>query len=64
MRTLALIGAEEVASQIDATTIQAFDVKTRRDSSIKESDDGDSDLDYGDDDRASVLPDEEEEEDE
>ena len=55
---LASIGAE-VASQIDATTTQAFDVETKRDSSIKESDGGDSDLDYQDDKGASVLSDEE-----
>ena len=39
--TLASIGAEEVASHINATATQAFDVKMRRDSSIKESDGGD-----------------------
>ena len=61
---LALIGAEEVASHIDATATPVFDVKTRRDSPIKESDGGNSDLDYGDDERASVLPDEEDEGDE
>ena len=62
--TLASIGAEEVASNIDATATQAFDVETRRHSSIKESDSGDSDLDCGDDERASVLPNEEDKEDE
>ena len=34
--TLALIGADEVASHIDTTT-QAFDVKTKKDSSDEES---------------------------
>ena len=46
--TLASIGADEVASRIDATTTQAFDVKTKKDSSDEESDGGDTDLDYGD----------------
>ena len=61
--TLALIGADEVASHIDATTAQAFDVKMKKDSSNEESDGGDTDLDYGDDERVSVLSDEEDEED-
>ena len=43
---LALIGADEVASCVDVTATQGFDVETRRDSCIKESDGGDSDLDY------------------
>ena len=62
--TLALIGADEVASCINATTTQAFDVKMKKDSSDEESDGGDTDLDYGDDDRVSVLSNEEDEEDE
>ena len=49
---LASIGADEVACFIDATATQAFDVKTKRDSSSKESDGGDTDLDYGDNKRA------------
>ena len=61
---LASIGADEVASRIDATATQAFDVKTRRDRSSEEFDGGDTDLYYGDDEKASVLPDEEDEEDE
>ena len=58
--TLASIGADEVASHVDATTMQAFDVETKKDSSNKESDGGDTDLDYGDD-MVSVLSDEEDE---
>ena len=59
--TLALIGADEVASCNDATTTQAFDVKMKKDSSDEESDGGDTDLDYGDDERVSVFSDEEDE---
>ena len=53
-----MIGADEVTSCINATT---FNVKMK-DSSDKESDGGDTDLDYGDK-RVSVLSDEEDEED-
>ena len=60
--TLALIGADEVASCIDATTTQAFNVEMKKDSFNKESDGGDTDLDYGDDKRVSVLSDNEEDE--
>ena len=60
--TLALIGADEVASHVDAMTTQAFNVKTKKDSSNEESDGGDIDLDYGDDERVSVLSDKEDEE--
>ena len=59
--TLASIGTDEVASCIDATTAQAFDVKMKKDSSDEESDGGDTDPDYGDDKRVSVLSDEEDE---
>ena len=59
-----MIGADEVASRIDVTTTQAFDVKMKKDSSNEESDGGDTDLDYGDDERVSVLSDEEDGEDE
>ena len=59
--TLASIGADEVASHVNATTTQAFNVKMKKDSSDKESDGGDTDLDYGDDERVSVLSDEEDE---
>ena len=57
--TLASIGADNVASHVDATTTQAFDVKMKKDSSNEESDGGDTDLDYGDDERVSVLSNEE-----
>ena len=60
--TLASIGADKVASH-DATTVQAFDVKMKKDSSDKESDGDDTDPDYGGDERVSVLSDEEDEED-
>ena len=58
-----MIGADKVASHVNATTTQAFDVKIK-DSSDEESDGGDTDLDYGDNKRVSVLPNEEDEEDE
>ena len=60
--TLALIGADEVASCINATTTQAFNAETKKDSSNEESDGDDPDLDYGGDMRVSVLSDEEDEE--
>ena len=60
--TLASIGADEVASHVDATTTQAFDAETKKDSSDEESDGDDTDLDYGGDERVSVLSDEEDEE--
>ena len=59
-----MIGADKVASCVDATTTQAFDVETKKDSSDEESDGGDTDLDYGVDERVSVLSYEEDEEDE
>ena len=62
--TLALLDADKVAPHIDSTTTQAFNVKTKKDSSKEKSDGGDTDLDYGDDERVSVLSDEEDEEDE
>ena len=58
--TLASIGTDKVASCVDATTTQAFNVKMRKDSSDEESDGGNTDLDYGDDERVSVLSDEDE----
>ena len=61
--TLALIGVDEVASHVDATTTQAFDVKMKKGNSDEESDGGDTDLDYGDDERVSVLSNKEDEED-
>ena len=57
-----MIGADEVVSHIYATTTQAFDANTKKDSSDKESDGDDTDLDYGGDKRVSVLYDEEDEE--
>ena len=59
--TLASIGADEVASHIDATTTQAFNAKTKKDSSDKESVGDNTDLDYGGNERVSVLSDEEDE---
>ena len=53
--TLASIGADKVASHIDATTTQAFDVEMKKDSSNEESDGGDTDLDYGDDESLSTF---------
>ena len=60
--TLALIGADEVASCISATTTQAFDAEMKKDSSDEESDGDDTDLDYGGNERVSVLSDKEDEE--
>ena len=60
--TLTLIGADEVAPCIDAMTTQAFNVEMKKDSSDEESDGDDTDPDYGDDKRVSVLSDEEDEE--
>ena len=60
--TLASIGADEVASHVNATTTQAFDTKMKKDSSNEESDGDDTDLDYGGDERVSVLSDKEDEE--
>ena len=60
--TLASIGADEVASHIDATTTQAFDAETKKDSSDEESDGDDTDPDYGDNERVFVLSGKEDEE--
>ena len=57
--TLASIGADEVASCVNATATQAFNAKMKKDSSDEESDGDDTDLDYGGDERVSVLSDEE-----
>ena len=54
-----MIGADEVASRIDAITTQAFDVEMKKDSLDEESDGGDTDPGYGDDERVSVLSNEE-----
>ena len=58
---LVSIGKDEAASCIKVTAMQAFEVKTQ-DSSGEESDGGNTELDYEDDDKASVLTDEEDEE--
>ena len=60
--TLASIGADKVASRVDATTTQAFDAEMKTDSSDEESDGDDTDLDYGGNKRVSVLSNEEDEE--
>ena len=60
--TLASIGADEVASCVDAPTMQAFNAKMKKDSSNEESDGDDTDLDYGGDERVSVLSNEEDQE--
>ena len=61
--TLASIGADEVASHVNATTTQAFNAKKKKDSSDEESDDDDdTDPDYGGNERVSVLSDKEDEE--
>ena len=60
--TLASIGADKVASRVDATTTQAVNAKMKKDSSDEESDGDDIDLDYGGDERVSVLSDEEDKE--
>ena len=57
--TLVLIGTDEVAFHVDVTATQAFELKTQKDSSGEEFGGGDTELDYNDDERASVLPDEE-----
>ena len=53
--------ADKVASHINAMTTQAF-VKTKKDSFDKESDGSDTDPDYGDNERVSILSNEENEE--
>ena len=53
--TLASIGADEVASHVDTMTTQAFDVEMKKDSSDNESDGGDTDQDYGDDESLSTF---------
>ena len=49
------MGADEVASHVNVTATQAFDVEMKKDSSDKESDGGDTDLDYGDDESLSTF---------
>ena len=60
--TLASIAADKVASHINALTMQAFNAKTKKDSSDEESDGDDTGLDYGGNERVSVLSNEEDEE--
>ena len=60
--SLASIGADEVASHVDAMRTQAFNAEMKKDSSDEESNCDDTDLDYGGDDRVSVLSDKEDEE--
>ena len=49
----------DVTSCINVTATQAFEIKTQKDSSGEESDGSEMELDCEDDERASVLPDEE-----
>ena len=53
------IGKDEAASRIKEGATQAFGAETQKESSGEESDGGDMELDYEDDDKASVLPNEE-----
>ena len=60
--TLASIGADEVASHVDATTTQAFNADMKKDSFNEEFDGDDTDPHYGGDERVSVHSNEEDEE--
>ena len=60
--TLALIGVDKAASCIDITAAQEFDIKMEKDSSDKESDGVPSDQDLEDDEKVSLLSDEEDKE--
>ena len=60
--TLALIGIDEAASHSKVTTTQDFDVKMEKDSSDEESDGVPSDQDLEDDEKVSLLSDEEDRE--
>ena len=55
-----MIGKDEAASCIEVTATQAFEVETQKESSGEESDGGDTEVDYEDDDKASVLDEDEE----
>ena len=57
-----MIGADEVASHVNATTTQAFNAKKKKDSSDEKSDGDDTDPDYGGNERVSVLFNKEDEE--
>ena len=60
--TLALIGVDEAASHIEATAAPEFDIKMEKDSSDEESDGVPSDQDLEDDQKVSLLSDEEDRE--
>ena len=57
--TLALIGVDQAAFHIEVTAAQEFEVKTEKDSSDEESDGVPSDQDIEDDEKVSLLSDEE-----
>ena len=59
---LALIDIDEAISHINAVTAQELDTKTEEDSLDEESDDGPSDWDLEEDEKVSLLSDEEDEE--
>ena len=59
--TLLSIRKDEATSCIKEAATQAFKVETEKESSVEESDGGDTELGYEDDDKAVVLPDEDEE---
>ena len=59
---LALIGIDEAISHINAVTAQEFDAETEEDSPDEESNDGPSDWDLEEDEKVSLLSDEEDEE--
>ena len=60
--TLALIGIDEATSRIDVVTAQELDAKMEEDSSDEESNDGPSDRELEEDEKVSLLSDEEDEE--
>ena len=59
---LASIGVDKAASYIDVTAAQEFDIKMKKGSSDEESDGVPSDQDLEDDEKVSLLSDEEDEE--
>ena len=58
----ALIGVEKVISCMDVVAAQKLDAETEEDSPYEESDDGPSDQDLEEDEKVSLLSDEEDEE--
>ena len=60
--TLASIGIEEAVSHIDAVTAEELDAEMEEDIPDEESDDGPSDWDLEEDEKVSLLSDEEDEE--